>query len=288
MLFRYADDFILSAKGTREGVEGIMKDCTRYFAKQLKLNLSTDKTRIVSMDKGFKFLGFQISRERLWGFKCVRMRPSQENVIRLKVKLQVMLGKVADKDDPQIKVSEINQVLEGWSGYFYRVNSCKQFLALDYFTRQLSLQWYRRKHKVGIYRALAAIIYKGRIAIAREGTIRATHRMSDRPSQHTAKDLKAIWKFRNIENPYLKGNLMTNAKTEPEDPMAEAEAVRNIHTIDKAYGHIILGIASKRFEEMDGAVEHAVKGQNNLSHTTSNLFPAKESTTSIPCTVSIT
>ena len=129
MLFRYADDFILSAKGTKESVESIMRDITHYFAEQLKLNLSTDKTRIVSIDEGFKFLGFQIRREQFSGYKCVRMRPTQENVIRLKIKLQSMLGKETEEDDPQIKIAEINRVLEGWSGYFYRVNSYKQFLA---------------------------------------------------------------------------------------------------------------------------------------------------------------
>ena len=40
---------------------------------------------------------------------------------------------------------------------------------------------------------------------------------------------------------------MTNAETEPEDPMAEAEAVRNIHPIDKAYGEIYLENRIKAF-----------------------------------------
>ena len=240
VLFRYADDFILSAKGTREGVESIMKDCTHYFAEQLKLNLSTDKTRIVSIDEGFKFLGFQISREQLSGFKCIRMRPTQENVIRLKVKLQSMLGKEAEEDDPQMKIANISRVLEGWSGYFYRVNSYKQFMALDYYARQLFLQWYCRKHKVSIYRALAATTINNQIAIGREGKVKPLYRMSDRPSEHTALNRKAIWKYRHIGNPYLLGNVMTNAKTEPEDPMAEAEAVRDIHPISKAYGEIYL------------------------------------------------
>jgi group II intron reverse transcriptase/maturase len=245
VLFRYADDFILSAKGTREGVERIMKDCTRFFDDQLKLNLSTDKTRIVSIDEGFKFLGFQISRERLSGHKCVRMRPTQENVIRLKVKLQEMLGKDSDQDDPQVKIAEINHVLIGWSGYFFRVNSYKQFLALDYFARQLFLQWYCRSRKVGIREALATVTIDGKIAFNREGKLKPLYRMSERPSQHTAEDSEAIWKFRHIGNPYLLGNAVTNTATEPDDPLKEAEAVRNIHPIDEAYGEYYLNNRAK-------------------------------------------
>jgi len=247
VLFRYADDFILSAKGTKEGVESIIKDCTHYFAKQLKLNMSTDKTRIVSIDEGFKFLGFQISRERLSGFKCIRVRPTQENVIRLKVKLQEMLGKEADQDDPQVKIAEINHVLIGWSGYFYRVNSYKQFLALDYYAKRLFLQWYCRSRKAGIREALATVTINGQIAYERAGKVKPLYRMSDRPSERTALNHEAVWKFRHIENPYFKGGLMTNDETEPEDPMAEAEAVRTVHTIDKAYGPYYLENRIKAF-----------------------------------------
>ena len=240
VLFRYADDFILSAKGTREGVESIMKDITHYFAEQLKLNLSTDKTRIAPIDERFKFLGFQISREQLWGFKCVRMRPTQENVIRCKTKLQLMLGKEAEQDDPQMKVASISQMFKGWSGYFYRVNSYEQFLALDYYAKQLFLQWYCRKHKVSIYQALATITINNQIAVRRAGKVKLLYRMSDRPSEHTALNRKAIWKYRHIANPYLMGDAMTDAKTEPEDPMAEAETIQSVHPISKAYGEIYL------------------------------------------------
>src|SRR5487761_693126 len=52
-LFRYADDFILSAKGTREEVENIKSDIEQFFANQLKLELSKDKTRVISVDEGF-------------------------------------------------------------------------------------------------------------------------------------------------------------------------------------------------------------------------------------------
>jgi hypothetical protein len=247
VLFRYADDFILSAKGTRNAVEGIMKDCTRFFAEQLKLNLSTDKTRIVSIDEGFKFLGFQVSRERLWGFKCVRIRPTRENVIRLKVKLQQMLGKDADKDDPQIKIAEINHVLMGWSGYFYRVNSIKQFLALDYYAERLFLQWYCRSRKVNIRKALTAVTVNGRVAIPRERGMKSLYRMSERPSEHTALSHKAVWKYRHIGNPYLSGNAVTNAETEPDDPMSKVEAAKNVHPIDTAYGEIYLRNRIKAF-----------------------------------------
>ncbi len=247
VLCRYADDFILSAKGTREQVEGIMREIQQFAQEQLKLNFSTDKTRLVSIDEGFKFLGFQISRERLAGFKCVRIRPTQENVIRCKTKLQMMLGKDADIDDPQVKIVELNRVLRGWAFYYWKVNARSQFETLDYYSRQLFLQWYCRKHKLSISQAASAVLRSGRIVIEREGVKSQLFRMSDLPSQHTALNRKALWKYRSIKNPYLSGDFNTNAIIEPDDAMKEAEAVQNIHPLDLAYGDVYLRNRIKAF-----------------------------------------
>src|SRR3989442_3449350 len=53
VLFRYADDFILSAKGTREQVIPIMDSIRAFFKERLKLDLSTEKTRVVPLEAGF-------------------------------------------------------------------------------------------------------------------------------------------------------------------------------------------------------------------------------------------
>jgi len=47
VLFRYADDFILLAKGRRDGVERIERSLTTYSREYLRLELSKEKTRVV-------------------------------------------------------------------------------------------------------------------------------------------------------------------------------------------------------------------------------------------------
>lgn len=162
-----------------------------------------------------------------------------------------MLGKDADQDDPQVKIASISQVFKGWSGYFFRVNSYRQFLALDYYARQLFLQWYCRSRKVSIQEALTAVTINNQIAYERAGKVKPLYRMSERLSEHTALNHKAVWKFRHIGNPYLLGNAMTNAETEPDDPLKEAEAVRSIHPIDKAYGEYYLNSRVKAMKRDD-------------------------------------
>lgn len=269
VLFRYADDFILCAKGTREQVESVLNTIKQFFIERLNLKLSTDKTRVVSIDEGFNFLGFRISRERLAGYQCIRIRPTQESVVRLKTKLQAMLGKYSSEDDPQIKIAELNQVLRGWAYYYWKVNSRIQFKTIDYYAKQLFLQWYRRrrgksKKRFSIKRSISETRINGKTAVEREDTHVELFRMSDIPSQHTSMNLRAIWKYRSIENPYLKkeNHYSTSAITEPENPVDEA--VRNVHPIDEAYGEIYLTNRIKAFRR-DGCVAEPVPvNRNNL------------------------
>ena len=55
MLFRYADDFILSVKGTREQATAIMDSIRGFFKEKLTLNLSAEKTRVVPSGEWIRF-----------------------------------------------------------------------------------------------------------------------------------------------------------------------------------------------------------------------------------------
>ena len=126
VLFRYADDFILLAKGKRDGVERIKRSIAAYFKDYLRLELSKEKTRVAPLEEGFKFLGFQIKRERLGHIGSVRIRPTQHNVARLTAKLQGMLGRRAVTDQPVMKILALNRVLKGWANYYRYVNAYQQ------------------------------------------------------------------------------------------------------------------------------------------------------------------
>ena len=128
MLFRYADDFILSVKGTKEQATAIMDSIRGFFTEKLKLNLSAEKTRVVPSG-GMDSISSDSasSGSRLDHGMCVRIRPTQRNLLRLKYKLQAMLGPSAKSDDPQMKIAAMNRVLRGWANYYRAVNSHQQF-----------------------------------------------------------------------------------------------------------------------------------------------------------------
>jgi group II intron reverse transcriptase/maturase len=244
VLFRYADDFILLVKGTRNGAVNIVHDTRQFFAKRLKLELTQEKTRVTSLEDGFDFLGFRVQRKRMGHFSCVRVRPTYRNVVRLVVKLQKMLGKQADADDPAMKITALNRVLRGWANYYRTVNARYWFLFGDYVTDQLYRSWYARKRHMNVKDTLMETRENGRIVHIRDNTRQELFKMSSLPSMRISMNRSAMFRYRHIENPYLTGNHVTCIEEE-EQPLIDAQEV---HPLAQEYDEIYLLNRVKVFE----------------------------------------
>jgi group II intron reverse transcriptase/maturase len=61
---RYADDFVIVVKGTREHAEAVREACREFLEGELKLTLNMEKTHITHVNDGFVFLGHRIIRKR--------------------------------------------------------------------------------------------------------------------------------------------------------------------------------------------------------------------------------
>ena len=62
---RYADDFVIVVKGTREARRGsCVRSCREFLEGELRLTLNMDKTHITHVNDGFVFLGHRIIRKR--------------------------------------------------------------------------------------------------------------------------------------------------------------------------------------------------------------------------------
>ena len=241
VLFRYADDFILLAKGKRDGVERIKRSIAAYSKDYLRLELSKEKTRVAPLEKGFKFLGFQIKRERLGHISCVRIRPTQRNVARLTAKLQGMLGRRAMTDQPVMKILALNRVLKGWANYYRYVNAYQQYGNMDGLADYLFRNWYQKRTGK---RLTGEIVLEGRTA--RGETFQAKlFKMTSRPSEAISGNPMnpLLWRYRHIENPYLKG--CETCITDEDTPFVDA---REIHPIAQEYGDIYLENRNRVFD----------------------------------------
>jgi Reverse transcriptase (RNA-dependent DNA polymerase) len=82
-LCRYADDLVLMVSGDRRHAEALREEVAAVLA-PLGLRLAPEKTRVVHIDEGFTFLGFDIRRQRKRGTQkhYVYTKPSRKAIGR--------------------------------------------------------------------------------------------------------------------------------------------------------------------------------------------------------------
>jgi RNA-directed DNA polymerase len=87
-LIRYADDFVLMVTGDRHHAEALREEVSAVLA-PLGLRLAPEKTRVVHIDEGFTFLGFDIRRLRKRGTskQYVYTTPSRKAIQAIKDKV---------------------------------------------------------------------------------------------------------------------------------------------------------------------------------------------------------
>jgi RNA-directed DNA polymerase len=148
---RFADDFTIVVKGTKQQTEEIRKECQQFLEKELKLKLNMDKTVITHVDDGFIFLGQRIIRKRgpLGTQRVVTGIPHE--------KLKAFIGKLSKKlssnydSDKCEMIAELNQQITGW-GYFYRHTdyTAKSYAKVDRVVFWKFAHFLARKYKTSI------------------------------------------------------------------------------------------------------------------------------------------
>ena len=84
------------------------------------LRLSPEKTRVVHIDDGFDFLGFNIRRMRKRGSNkwFVYTRPSKKAIASIKARVRAMTYRATLHHDPGYLLDYLGRVLRGWANYF--------------------------------------------------------------------------------------------------------------------------------------------------------------------------
>jgi RNA-directed DNA polymerase len=121
-VIRYADDFVVFCQ-TYEDAQKVIEELTTWLAER-GLELSKEKTRIVHLDEGFDFLGFNIRRypTSIKGPKArtpykVLIKPSKDTVRRFREKVREEW--LALKGAPiEGVIKRINPIIRGWANYY--------------------------------------------------------------------------------------------------------------------------------------------------------------------------
>lgn len=146
-LVRYCDDFVLMVSGSQHHAEALREQVAAVLA-PLGLRLAPEKTRVVHIDEGFTFLGFDIRRMRKRGTSkyYVYTTPSKKAIASIKDKVKTKTYRSTLHMDLDELIISLNRSLTGWANYFRYGVSKATFGATDSFTWKSLMRWIRVKY----------------------------------------------------------------------------------------------------------------------------------------------
>jgi RNA-directed DNA polymerase len=139
-LVRYADDFLVTSN-SKEVLETVVIPWVVQFLRERGLALAEEKTRVVHIDEGFDFLG--------WNFRKYRgkmlIKPSKKNVQALYSKVKEIIEKSLSVPT-HVLIGQLNPVLAGWARYHQGVVAKETFSKLDNQIFWKLTRWGLRRH----------------------------------------------------------------------------------------------------------------------------------------------
>jgi RNA-directed DNA polymerase len=140
VLVRYCDDFVVCCH-TRQQAEQVKARLAGWLAPR-GLAFNDEKTKIVSLESGYDFLGFNIRRYR--NGKLL-IKPSKAAIRRVKHKLAEQMRRLRGQNASAV-LAAICPITRGWASYYRSVVSKKTFAAVDDYLWQLTYKWACRSH----------------------------------------------------------------------------------------------------------------------------------------------
>ena len=105
------------------------------------LAFNEDKTRVVSLDEGFDFLGFNVRR---YGTKSL-IKPSKTAQRRIRNRLREEMHSLRGTNAPTV-IKKLNPIIRGWAAYYRTQVSSEVFSKLDHHLWKLTFKWARFSH----------------------------------------------------------------------------------------------------------------------------------------------
>ena len=139
VLIRYADDLVALCHTRQEALEVKARLATWLTPRGLAFN--EDKTRVVTLDEGFDFLGFNVRR---YNGKPL-ITPSKAAVRRIRERLRTELRSLRGTNAPSV-IRRLNPIIRGWAAYYRTQVSAEMFGKLDHYLWKLTYKWATFSH----------------------------------------------------------------------------------------------------------------------------------------------
>ena len=139
VLIRYADDLVALCHTRQDALE-VKARLARWLAPR-GLSFNEDKTRVVSLDEGFDFLGFNVRRQS----GKLLIKPSTAAQRRIRERLRTEMRSLRGANARAV-IKRLNPIIRGWAAYNRPVVSSEVFSALDAYQWRLAYKWARHTH----------------------------------------------------------------------------------------------------------------------------------------------
>jgi RNA-directed DNA polymerase len=139
VLVRYADDLVVMCH-SRGQAERVKVKLAEWLALR-GLAFNEAKTRIMHVDDGFDFLGFNVRRYR----GKLLIKPSKTAVKRIRRRLSTEMRALRGGNVAAV-LRTINPIIRGWTAYYRSVVSKEVFATIDDHLWWLTYRWALRAH----------------------------------------------------------------------------------------------------------------------------------------------
>jgi RNA-directed DNA polymerase len=140
VVIRYADDLVALCHSRQQALE--VKARLAGWLAPRGLAFNEDKTRVVTLDEGFDFLGFNVRR---YGSKPL-IKPSKAAQRRIRERLRTELRSLRGTN-AQAVIKRLNPIIRGWAAYYRTQVSSEIFNSLDHYLWRLTYKWARYSHQ---------------------------------------------------------------------------------------------------------------------------------------------
>jgi RNA-directed DNA polymerase len=137
---RYADDVVVLCHSQQQAGQ-VKARLTEWLAPR-GLAFNEDKTKIVHLDDGFDFLGFNVRRYH----RKLLIKPSKAAITRLRERLAAETRTLRGTNAVAV-ITTLSPIIRGWAAYYRTVVSSEVFSSLDTYVWSLLYKWARWRHK---------------------------------------------------------------------------------------------------------------------------------------------
>lgn len=140
VLIRYADDYVALCHSFGQAQEVKARLAEWLMPRGLAFN--EKKTRIVHLDEGFDFLGYNV---RQYKGSTLLIKPSSAAVARFRDRLRTELRMLRGANALEV-ITRLNPILRGWAAYYRNGVSKRVFSDIDNYLWWAVFRWAARSH----------------------------------------------------------------------------------------------------------------------------------------------